>query len=124
MKRQLRSHLVHMCLAGDTWCAGCRAFAEICRGDACVLVCVQDFGEGGLAQQNLDAGANKLIPVPEPLGGVIVLGESVIAYFGVDQAMKVTPIAQTMIRVRSAACSTPSCGDESTMLPVGTVSVH
>ena len=53
-----------------------------------------------MAQQNLDAGANMLIPVPSPLGGVIVIGESVIAYFAEGQAMKVTPIKQTIIRVR------------------------
>ena len=62
--------------------------------------CLQDFAEGPLAQQNLDAGANMLIPVPSPLGGVIVIGESVIAYFAEGQAMKVTPIKQTIIRVR------------------------
>ncbi len=63
--------------------------------------CAQDFAEGPLAQQNLDAGANMLIPVPSPLGGVIVIGESVIAYFAEGQAMKVTPIKQTIIRVRT-----------------------
>ena len=62
---------------------------------------MQDFAEGPLAQQNLDAGANMLIPVPSPLGGVVVIGESVIAYFAEGQAMKVTPIKQTIIRVRS-----------------------
>ena len=60
----------------------------------------QDFAEGPLAQQNLDAGANMLIPVPAPQGGVIVIGESVIAYFAEGQPMKVTPIKQTIIRVR------------------------
>ena len=76
--------------------------------------CAQDFAEGPLAQQNLDAGANMLIPVPEPLGGVIVIGESVIAYFAEGQAMKVTPIKQTIIRVQSTAACTPGsacCND-------------
>jgi DNA damage-binding protein 1 len=47
-----------------------------------------------------------LIPVPAPQGGVIVIGESVIAYFAEGQPMKVTPIKQTIIRVRLPA---PSC---------------
>ena len=66
---------------------------------------LQDFAEGPLAQQNLDAGANMLIPVPAPQGGVIVIGESVIAYFAEGQPMKVTPIKQTIIRV----CISLSC---------------
>ncbi len=75
-------------------------FPQVHLAASTVGSCMQDFAEGPLAQQNLDAGANMLIPVPSPLGGVIVIGESVIAYFAEGQAMKVTPIKQTIIRVR------------------------
>ena len=41
-----------------------------------------------------------IIPVPAPMGGAIVLGESVIAYMGHGQQMKCTEITPTIIRVR------------------------
>ena len=43
-----------------------------------------------------------IIPVPAPMGGAIVLGESVIAYMGHGQQMKCTEITPTIIRVTHA----------------------
>ncbi len=54
--------------------------------------------EGPWAQQNLDAGASMIVPVPRPLGGALVLGESVIAYFNGSQAFVAAPIKQTIMR--------------------------
>lgn len=39
-----------------------------------------------------------IIPVPTPLGGAIVVGESVITYFNQSQ-LKTVPIDQTTVRV-------------------------
>ncbi len=49
-----------------------------------------------------------MIAVPEPLGGALVVGESVIAYMGQGQAMKCTPIKATIIRVRSCSADMQS----------------
>ena len=40
----------------------------------------KDFVEGPWLQNNLDNGAGLLIPVPMPLGGVIIIGEDTIVY--------------------------------------------
>lgn len=41
----------------------------------------QDLAElPSLGAQNLDPGASLLLPVPAPLGGCVVLGESVATY--------------------------------------------
>ena len=40
-----------------------------------------------------------VIPVPTPLGGALVVGESVIAYMAKGVAAKVTPIKPTTIKV-------------------------
>eukprot|EP01018_Ginkgo_biloba_P031082 Gb_27300 [translate_table: standard] len=40
----------------------------------------KDFNEGPWSQNNLDNGAGLLIPVPMPLGGVIIIGEQTIVY--------------------------------------------
>ena len=58
----------------------------------------QDFKEGPWKHNNLDAGATMIIPVPGPLGGAIVVGESVITYFN-QQQLKTVPIEQTTVRV-------------------------
>jgi hypothetical protein len=62
----------------------------------------QDLEEGPLAHQNLDAGASTLIPVPAPLGGAIVVGESVVTYFsaGSPQYQRSAALKQTIVRVR------------------------
>lgn len=45
-----------------------------------VLLKEKDFGAGPWQQYNLDAGAGFIIPVPEPLGGAIIIGEQTIVY--------------------------------------------
>lgn len=42
----------------------------------------KDFVEGPSAQSNLDAGASLIIPVPMPIGGMIVVGANNIVYLG------------------------------------------
>lgn len=51
----------------------------------------KDFVEGPLSHTNLDNGAGILIPVPMPLGGVIIIGEETIVYCSVS-AFKAIPI--------------------------------
>ena len=46
-----------------------------------VLLKEKDFGDGPWVQNNLDNGAGLLIPVPLPLGGVIIVGEQTIVYY-------------------------------------------
>lgn len=60
---------------------------------------MQDFVDGPWKHDNLDAGASLIIPVPSPPGGALVIGESVITYFNVDQ-LKTAPMKQSTIRVR------------------------
>ncbi|CAM8892866.1 unnamed protein product [Rhodiola kirilowii] len=45
-----------------------------------VILKDKDFVEGPWAQNNLDNGAEILIPVPSPLGGVLIIGEEIIVY--------------------------------------------
>lgn len=71
---------------------------------------MQDLTEGPWRQSNLDAGASRVIAVPEPLGGALVVGESVIAYMSQGQAMKCTPIKPTIIRVRCCFTSAHRSG--------------
>ena len=59
----------------------------------------QSLADGPWRQANLDAGANMVIPVPAPLGGALVIGESVIAYIAKGQTTKATPIKPTTIKV-------------------------
>lgn len=61
----------------------------------------QDLEEGPLAHQNLDAGASMIIPVPAPLGGAIVVGESVVTYFSTTspQYQRSAALKQTIVRV-------------------------
>lgn len=61
----------------------------------------QDLSDGPWRQSNLDAGASMIITVPAPMGGAIVVGESVIAYMGHGHQMKCTEMTPTIIRVPS-----------------------
>jgi hypothetical protein len=63
------------------------------------LHALQALADGPWRQANLDAGANMVIPVPAPLGGAIVVGESAIAYIAKGQTTKATPIKPTTIKV-------------------------
>eukprot|EP00775_Hariotina_reticulata_P011705 gene11705-11850_t len=51
-----------------------------------------ELEEGPWHQSNLDAGSSKVIPVPQPLGGAIVVGESVLTYVHTQQPTRSTQI--------------------------------
>ncbi|EEF35767.1 DNA repair protein xp-E, putative [Ricinus communis] len=57
----------------------------------------KDFGEGPWAQNNLDNGADLLIPVPPPLCGVLIIGEETIVYCSAN-AFKAIPIRPSITR--------------------------
>ncbi|XP_031500678.1 DNA damage-binding protein 1 [Nymphaea colorata] len=57
----------------------------------------KDFVEGPLSQNNLDNGAGLLIPVPMPLGGVIIIGEQTIVYCSAS-VFKAIPIRPSITR--------------------------
>ena len=42
----------------------------------------QDFDEGPWSQHNVDSGANMLIALPGPVGGVLIVGTHTIVYHG------------------------------------------
>uniref|UniRef100_A0A0D3GBK3 DNA damage-binding protein 1 n=1 Tax=Oryza barthii TaxID=65489 RepID=A0A0D3GBK3_9ORYZ len=54
----------------------------------------KDFVEGPWSQNNLDNGAGLLIPVPAPLGGVIIIGEETIVYCNANSTFRAIPIKQ------------------------------
>lgn len=51
----------------------------------------KDFVEGPWSQNNVDNGADLLIPVPPPLCGVLIIGEETIVYCSAN-AFKAIPI--------------------------------
>ncbi|KAL0918442.1 hypothetical protein M5K25_010451 [Dendrobium thyrsiflorum] len=57
----------------------------------------KDFIEGPWSQNNLDNGAGMLIPVPLPLGGVIIIGEETIVYCN-GSSFKAIPIRPSITR--------------------------
>jgi DNA damage-binding protein 1 len=56
----------------------------------------KDFIEGPWSQNNVDNGAGLLIPVPAPLGGVIIIGEEQIVYCNANSTFKAIPIKQVI----------------------------
>ncbi|WIA28318.1 hypothetical protein OEZ86_010868 [Tetradesmus obliquus] len=52
----------------------------------------RELEDGPWSQANVDAGSSRIIPVPQPLGGAIVLGESVLSYFNTQHATRSTQI--------------------------------
>ncbi|KAF3929640.1 hypothetical protein ABW20_dc0107312 [Dactylellina cionopaga] len=46
-----------------------------------------EFTQWNIKSNNLDHGAKILIPVPDPIGGVLVIGEQMVYYFHPDRAM-------------------------------------
>ena len=70
----------------------------------CLFV-YQELDDGPWHQANLEAGSSKIIPVPAPLGGAIVVGESVLTYFNTQQPTRSTQIkANTAIQVFVCVC--------------------
>ncbi|KAH7836469.1 hypothetical protein Vadar_001704 [Vaccinium darrowii] len=57
----------------------------------------KDFLEGPWSQNNLDNGADLLIPVPPPLCGVLIIGEETIVYCSAS-AFKAIPIRPSITR--------------------------
>ncbi|KAL1805820.1 hypothetical protein ACET3Z_028888 [Daucus carota] len=57
----------------------------------------KDFIEGPWSQNNLDNGADLLIPVPPPLCGVLIIGEETIVYCSAS-AFKAIPIRPAITR--------------------------
>ncbi|GAV76408.1 CPSF_A domain-containing protein/MMS1_N domain-containing protein [Cephalotus follicularis] len=57
----------------------------------------KDFVEGPWSQNNLDNGADLLIPVPPPLCGVLIIGEETIVYCSAN-AFKVIQIRPSITR--------------------------
>jgi DNA damage-binding protein 1 len=57
----------------------------------------KEFEVGPWDHNNLDMGANVIIPVPMPLGGAIVIGEQTIMYFD-GATTSVIPIKQTITK--------------------------
>ncbi|XP_062160376.1 DNA damage-binding protein 1-like isoform X2 [Alnus glutinosa] len=57
----------------------------------------KDFVEGPWSHNNLDNGADLLIPVPPPLCGVIIIGEETIVYCSAS-AFKAIPIRPSITR--------------------------
>lgn len=57
----------------------------------------KDFVEGPWAQNNLDNGADLLIPVPPPLCGVLIIGEETIVYCSAS-AFKAIPIRPSITK--------------------------
>ncbi|KAG0461871.1 hypothetical protein HPP92_020347 [Vanilla planifolia] len=57
----------------------------------------KDFIEGPWSQNNLDNGAGLLIPVPLPLGGVIIIGEETIVYCN-GSSFKAIPIRPSITK--------------------------
>ncbi|KAE8688032.1 DNA damage-binding protein 1 [Hibiscus syriacus] len=57
----------------------------------------KDFVEGPWSQNNLDNGADLLIPVPPPLCGVLIIGEETIVYCSAN-AFKAIPIKPSITK--------------------------
>ncbi|KAG6404983.1 hypothetical protein SASPL_132562 [Salvia splendens] len=57
----------------------------------------KDFVEGPWSQNNLDNGADLLIPVPPPLCGVLIIGEETIVYSSAS-SFKAIPIRPSITR--------------------------
>ncbi|KAH1099267.1 hypothetical protein J1N35_016188 [Gossypium stocksii] len=57
----------------------------------------KDFVEGPWSQNNLDNGADLLIPVPPPLCGVLIVGEETIVYCSAN-AFKAIPIRPSITK--------------------------
>ncbi|KAK3200235.1 hypothetical protein Dsin_023650 [Dipteronia sinensis] len=62
-----------------------------------VLYQDKDFVEGPWTQNNLDNGADLLIPVPPPLCGVLIIGEETIVYCSAN-AFKAIPIRPSITK--------------------------
>eukprot|EP00172_Hildenbrandia_rubra_P004476 Plantae.Rhodophyta-Hildenbrandia_rubra.ctg9125.p1 GENE.Plantae.Rhodophyta-Hildenbrandia_rubra.ctg9125~~Plantae.Rhodophyta-Hildenbrandia_rubra.ctg9125.p1 ORF type:complete len:1076 (-),score=193.32 Plantae.Rhodophyta-Hildenbrandia_rubra.ctg9125:697-3924(-) len=62
----------------------------------------KELVEGSLQKSNLDRSATKLIALPRPYGGVIVVGGQTISYFGEKDAFFNLPIDPTIFKAIGA----------------------
>ncbi|KAM4744685.1 LOW QUALITY PROTEIN: DNA damage-binding protein 1 [Anableps anableps] len=51
----------------------------------------KEFQQGPLEQENVEAEASMVIPVPEPLGGAIIIGQESIPYHNGDKYLAIAP---------------------------------
>ncbi|TMW57264.1 hypothetical protein Poli38472_003189 [Pythium oligandrum] len=63
-----------------------------------ILVKEKDFTEGPWSHPNVEAGASLLIPVPTPLGGVLIVSNQTIVYHN-GSSYHVIPMQSTVIQV-------------------------
>lgn len=66
-----------------------------------VLLKEKDFAEGPWSQSNVEAGASLLIPVPMPLGGVLIVSNQTIVYHN-GSTFHAIPMQSTVIQVYGA----------------------
>nr|CCA20849.1 predicted protein putative [Albugo laibachii Nc14] len=66
-----------------------------------ILLKEKDFAEGPWSQSNVEAGANLLIPVPMPYGGVLIISNQTIVYHN-GTYFHAIPMQNTMIQVYGA----------------------
>ncbi|KAG5189499.1 hypothetical protein JKP88DRAFT_353064 [Tribonema minus] len=64
--------------------------------DIQVNVREKELAAGPWRHHNVEAKASKLVAVPEPMGGLLVLGQTTVTYHN-GISVKATPISQTMI---------------------------
>jgi Mono-functional DNA-alkylating methyl methanesulfonate N-term len=73
-----------------------------------------EFAEGPWSQSNVEMGASMIIPVPTPLGGVLVIGEETIAYInGCPDSSSPSP-SSSFSNPSSSAASSSSLSSSST----------
>lgn len=63
-----------------------------------ILVKEKDFAEGPWSQANVEAGANLLIPVPAPMGGVLIVSNQTIVYHN-GSTFHAIPMQSTVVQV-------------------------
>lgn len=67
-----------------------------------VALGAKDIVEGPWQQPHVDSGAQQLVPVPSPLGGVLVLGENAVSYLGGGPGGAAPPVSapikQTIVK--------------------------
>ncbi|KAG6617756.1 DNA damage-binding protein 1a [Phytophthora cinnamomi] len=66
-----------------------------------ILLKEKDFAEGPWSQSNVEAGASLLIPVPAPVGGVLIVSNQTIVYHN-GSTFHAIPMQSTVIQVYGA----------------------
>lgn len=58
----------------------------------------KDLAEGPWQQSNVDMGANLIIPIPAPLGGAVVVGETILSYLNTGRNQVAIPMPQPTVK--------------------------